>query len=188
MNDPKLLPNQKELKALRLFVSTDETRLNMNRLYVYPSDGGTTYFATDGHTMCIRRAGTHRTIPMYDIAKLPALVIDSAGIAGPTDRTPPAWPQLMKAGAVGKCAEAYSMNPYYFARLGDVERAVGARAAEDFVPRVGSSKKDQKKDRVRAKDECTCRVVIPSYPLDGWFWSLATEAARWEGVIMPRQP
>jgi hypothetical protein len=78
--DDHLYPSAKELRALRLHVSQDVAHEALCRLWMYGSEGGLTYVASDGHTM-----------------------------------------------------------------------------------------------------------VVPSDPLDGWFWSIHADAALWSGVIMPRR-
>jgi hypothetical protein len=184
----ELLPNEKELRALRLFVSTDETRPNLATLYAYSSEGGCTYVATDGYTEIVRRSGTHRTMALYEIRKLTPFAVSETGEVTATDRTPPGWDQVLKAGSPGKIAPAYSISPIYFARLAEVEKAAGHRAADDFAPKPGMSKKDANQKRSALKGGALALLTIPSDPLDGWFWIISTEAARWEGLIMPRRP
>ena len=181
--DPKLVPNEKELRALRLHVSADETRPHMATIWRYSSDGGSTHVATDGHTIAVRRAGTHRTMTLHDIAKL-----SPRALSGYTE-APPRWESILKAGTAGKLAPAYGINPNYVARVGDVERAVWQRNADDFVPKPGMSMKEQKQRRSDLKNGAgACAVwTIPSDPLDGWFWRLDTTSALWEGVVMPRR-
>ena len=92
-----------------------------------------------------------------------------------------------QAGKAGQDGRKYGFNPDYMARIGDVERAAGHRSAADYVPSYGTSKKNEKRERDNLKG-CACAVwIIPADPLDGWFWSFETPAARWEGVIMPRR-
>jgi hypothetical protein len=183
-----LAPNAKELAVLRIFVSTDETRPNLATLYAYESDGGTTYVATDGHTIVVRRAGTHRTMALHDVFKLATLAVGDDGTAKPTDRFPPKWEQVLRAGATGGAlAKAYSISPLYMMRLADVEKAAGQRAADDYVPPAGLSKKDAAAMRANLKGSALTLLTIPSDPLDGWFWKAETTAALWEGVVMPRR-
>jgi len=184
--DP-LLPNEKELRALYLFVSTDETRQHLATLWAYSSEGGATYVATDGHTEIIRRSGSHRTMVLADISKLEAFAVDKQGEAFATITKPTAWYQVMKAPRPGHVAPGYGINPDYVARVGDVERAAGHRAAEDFVPPVGWSVKLAKEKRTNLKTMQCAIWTSPSDPLDPWYWRLETDAARWEGVIMPRR-
>ena len=185
MGEISLRPSALEFRALRLFVSDDETRPGLSTLWAYLSDGGTTYVATDGHTVCLRRAGTHRGMPMRDIHALGAWAVGDDG-EGVASRAPvPGWDRVIGPLAGGKIAPKYGMNPHYFARLGDVEKAAGRRAAGDYVPRPGMSKKNaalERSDRSRV----FVSLVIPSGAHAGWYWKLSTEAALWEGMLMPR--
>ena len=99
-----MLASEKELRALRSFVSKDATRENRATLWCYASEGGCTYVATDGHTMAIRRSGSHRTAILSDIAKLQPIAIEGNGT------TPFAWHTVMRAPNGGKLAEFYGFN------------------------------------------------------------------------------
>jgi hypothetical protein len=182
-----LHPTDKEFRALRLHVCTNETRVPFCHLFGYASEGGLTYMATDGHTMIVRRSGTHRTMSPADIDRLEPMTCDEDDVLHETAIKPPGWSSLLKPGSRGELAPAYGFAPEYIARIGDVERAAGARAAEDYVPRARMSIKDQKKARADLKTSPCARWIVPSDPLDGWYWSINTDAALWEGVVMPRR-
>ena len=184
---PELLPSDRELRALRLFVSPDATRPSMATLWLHLSEEGTTYVATDGHTIIIRRSGAHRPMSFRDIRKLSPVSVDERGDAASTLHTIPAWDHVLVKGKGGPLAATYSANPAYLARLVDVEKAAGQRAADDFRPSRTMSKKDITKERSALKTAAFVRFTIPSDPLDGWYWLLDTRAALWEGVIMPRR-
>ena len=179
-----LLPNLKELRALMLFVSKDETRPYLAHLWRYESDGGETFMATDGHTLALRRSGTHREMTLGAVCDLPASAVVEDGKAQPHAR-PPRWSALVVAPAGGELAERYSISSVYFGRIGDVEAAAGARAADDYVPRVGESKK-ARRSQLRAIG-ALAQWRIPSDALGPWYWSIEAVAARWEGIIMPRR-
>lgn len=183
----KLAPNAKELRALRIFASRDETRPHMTAVYAYESEGGLSYVATDGHTIVVRRSGTHRALALDAIQAMAPFTVNGAGELATTNMVPPRWASVVKPGRVGKLAPAYGVNPDYFARIGDVERAAGARASEDYVPRPALSKKDAAKERSYLKEGSFAKLTIPSDPLDGWHWTLETKEASWQGVIMPRR-
>lgn len=160
----------------------------MATLWAYASEGGATFVATDGHTEIVRRSGTHRTMPLYEIAKLAPFAVDEQGNAVEKPGvTPPTWDQVLKAGAPGKVAKAYGMSPDYFARVGDIERAAGARAGDDFTPPTGMSAKHAKQQKANLKNAAFATWTIPSDNLGGWFFRLETTAALWEGIIMPRR-
>lgn len=70
------------------------------------------------------------------------------------------------------------------------EHAAGLRAAEDFVPTTGMSAKDIRQRKAALKEGgggACARWIVPSDPLESWFFRLAPAAALWEGVIMPRR-
>jgi hypothetical protein len=177
-----LSPTEREMRALRMFVSKDETRPFLNTLWRYTSDEGTTYVATDGHVLIARRAGTHRTMMPADIF---AMGPDKSVHKG--DVQPPNWAALMHPPNQGKLAPVYGISPGYFAMLADVECAAGARDAEDYVPRPRMTKKDERKERERVKRCALAVLALPSDPLDGWFWKIEAKAALWSGIIMPRR-
>lgn len=189
MSADDLRPSAKELQALRVFVSGDETCPSMANLWAYLGDAGTTYVATDGHTLCLRRAGSHREMKLHDIHALPPMIIteDGNAIPAPDGVSPAGWDRVIAAGKVGNLAPAYGMNPGYFARIGDVEKAVGARSADDFQPPPGMSKKDERLTRAALKTRALATLSIPSDALDGWYWRLSSGAALWEGMLMPRR-
>jgi hypothetical protein len=179
---PAAYPTERELRALRLFVSQDETRPFLNTLWHYASDVGATYVATNGHIMTVRRSGTHRTMMPLDIF---AMGPDKSVHKG--DVQPPNWAALLHPPKQGKLAPVYGISPGYFAMLADVERAAGARDAEDYVPRPHMTKKDERKERENVKRYALAVLVLPSDPLDGWFWKIEAKAALWNGIIMPRR-
>lgn len=190
--DAKLLPGEKELHALRRFVSQDTTRPHLASLWRYTGEGGATYVATDGHTIAVRRSGTHRTMHLWDIAKLQPQWVCLADGSVPDSarwepRDPPRWAEVCVPHATGAPKSAYSMNPDYFARLGIVERAAGAREADDYIPGPRETKKDTAKARANVRESANTRLTIPRDPLDGWHWTLTMPAALWEGVLMPRR-
>lgn len=177
----------KELRALRQFVSRDVTRPHMTVLWRYGDNGDTTYMATDGHTMIVRRSGTHRTMSPHEIAKLPTFDVFDVFGAEHVDARPPSWDLVLHPGVQHQIAPAYGINPDYFARVGNVERAVGHRAAEDYVPNAGESKKYVAEKKSNLRIGICASWVIPSDPLDAWYWRIDADAALWEGVIMPRR-
>lgn len=180
------VPNAKELRALRLYVSTDETRPSLSHLWVYQSDGGSTYVATDGYTMCVRRAAIHLDMEFRDIAALEPHAVGEKGDVIPTSEPPP-WHQMLTKPDGGKLASAYGFNPAYVARVGHVEMAVGARRADDYIPRPRESKKDTAKKRSDLRNGSIARWSVPSNPLHGWYWTILGDNIRWEGIIMPRR-
>lgn len=182
-----LLPSAKELRALRLFVSADETRFSLATLWTYASDGGATYVASDGHTIAVRRSGTHRTMALHDIQKLPVFAVDENGVVSKSVTDPPRWAEVTRPMKSVKLASAYGFSPDYIARIGDVERAAGARSADDYVPSKSLPTKYAKQQRASLKRGEFASWVVPSDPLDGWFWSIEAPAARWEGIVMPRR-
>lgn len=185
--DDHLYPNARELKALRLHVCLDVTREYLSKLWMYGSEGGLTYMAADGHTMVVRRAGTHRDMSPADVARLEPYEANEQGLCCATQVKPPAWAPMLRPWSGSKLAPAYGINPDYYARVGEVERAIGARASADYAPKPGTSKKDQAQARLRLKTSAYAVLVVPSSPLDGWFWSISADAALWSGVIMPRR-
>lgn len=185
--DDHLYPSVKELRALRLYVSRDTTREALCRLWMYGSEGGLTYVATEGHTMVVRRAGTHREMSPPDIAMLEPYEANEQGLCCATQVKPMVWAPLLHPASTGKLAEVYGINPDYYARVGEVERAVGARASADFKPVPCMSIKEQKKRRAELKTSAYATLVVPSDPLDAWFWSIRADAALWSGLIMPRR-
>lgn len=171
-----------ELKAIKEWASDDDTRPHLCAVYKYTSDGGCTYFATNGHIGLVRRSGTHKTMPYADIAKLPH----------DQTTTPPPWPNVIDP-CIGKPHkdshyEKRSINPGYFAMLATLEKVAGKRAAEDYQPQCGDSEKNTRLNRARLKESATTNIAIPSGPLDGWKFRMETDAALWTGVIMPRRP
>lgn len=181
-------PHKKELEALRLFVSKDTTREGLSKLWCYPSTEGRTYVATDGHTLVARRSGSHRDKSFRDVALLSLCAVGPDGVEYVTEVVPPRWDYLFVGDKrFGKVASSYGMNPDYFARIGDVERAAGRRASDDFVPRPGMRKKDAAKAKSDLRTASFSVLRIPSNPLDPWFWKLTTEQAVWDGILMPRR-
>lgn len=186
MNDD-LIPNEKELRALRLFVSTDDTRQHLATLWRYSTIGGETYVATDGHTEIVRRAGAHRMMSLHEITKLAPTGVTAKGDSYATDIVPPRWDTVLRRPIGGKLAPAYGIDPDYFARVGHVERAVGARKALDYIPPPSMSKKEIRKRQADLKIGTCAKWAIPSDPLEGWYFCLETTGALWEGIIMPRR-
>jgi hypothetical protein len=182
-----IYPNERELRALRLFVCADVTREHLCKLWVYGSDGGVTYMATDGHTLVCRQSGSHHNMPRVDVAKLEPYEANEQGLVCATQVKPPAWAPLCRPPTTGKLAPAYGFSTEYFARVGEVERAAGLRAAADLTKCAGMSIKDWAKKKADLKTSAFARWVFPSDPLDGIFWSVATDAALWSGVVMPRR-
>jgi len=177
-----LTPNAKELRALQHFVGTDETRSHLTTVWVYVSKGGSTYLATDGHTLALRRAGTHLKMTCVDIAKLHYNAVD-----GGAHNSPPGWERVVCAPEGGELASAYGFNPDYIARVGAVERAAGQRAADDYKPRPYETKKAIKVAKEHLRNTACASWIVPSDPMGGWYWKLETATARWEGIIMPRR-
>jgi hypothetical protein len=185
-----LYPNEREIRALRLFVSEDTTREHLCRLWMYGSEGGLTYVATDGHTLVARRSGTHRDMSPTDVARFEPYEANEQGLVLATPVKPPAWGSLCRPPAQGKLATSYGFSTEYFARVGEVERAAGLRAAADLTRCAGMSVKNWVKKKAELKTSIFARWVFPSDPLDGIFWSVAADAADaalWSGVVMPRQ-
>jgi hypothetical protein len=80
------------------------------------------------------------------------------------------------------------MDPMYFALVAEVEKAAGSRAADDYRPGRGMSKKLERQARADAKRVASCaKWAIPSNATDGWYFTIHTDAAHWEGVLMPRR-
>jgi hypothetical protein len=179
--------SKKEEGALRQFVSGDHTRSNLATLWMYASDGGTTHVATDGHTICVRRTGTHRDMIPADIRKkLDAVALDS----GTDADVIPAWDVVLVAGndeASRKGGRQYGFNVDYIARVGAVERAAAERAVDAYVPAPKTSAKDVRKERADIRTRTCAKWVVPSDTMIGWYWRLETKEALWEGVVMPRR-
>lgn len=178
-----MIPNDHELKALGLFVSEDETRANLNTIWTYASDGGCTHIASDGHTIAVRRAGTHARMVLHDIERMAPTPL----VAG-NQSTPPCWSYVVKApNCEGKNLALRGINPAYFARVATVERAAGRRASVDYVPEPGMSKKYEKQKRANLAGGACSVWSIGVEKLDGWYWKIPGDAIVWEGVIMPRR-
>lgn len=175
-----IMPNDRELKALRLFQSADTTRHNLATVWEYTSEGGCTHVAADGHVLAMRRAGTHASMLMADIEKLPPKALMES------NAKPPRWSSVVKApNCEGPNLAKRGINPAYFALVAAVETAATKRAAEDYEPKPGASKKTTAK--VRRELACYSEWQIGCDPLDGWRWSIPGDSITWEGVIMPRR-
>ena len=76
----------------------------------------------------------------------------------------------------------------FFSRIADIERAVGFRAADDYRPPAGATKKDIAMARQNARSSALATVTIGRTD-EAWYFKLdaAAAAALWEGVIMPRR-
>ena len=183
-----LEPNAKELKVLQMFVSRDAARPHLCTIWHYASEGGDTYVATDGHTMLVRRSGTHRTMTLGDIEAMAPSRLDDPG-AHTDHLQPPRWARMFTSALPkpGRVANAYGIDPNYVARVGDLERAAGARASEDFVPRPSQTAKDARAERAHLARSQHATWSISSDPLDPWVFRLDVGAARWDGLIMPRR-
>jgi hypothetical protein len=177
-----LKPNPEELKALRQFVGTDETRINLATLYEYVEEGGCTHIATDGHTLCMRRAGSHVAKDILEIEKLAPLSLDIVG-----GTTPPMWSCVFKVpNCDGPNVVDRGINPAYFARVARVERAAGLRASADYVAKPGMSKRQEKTERDFLKQCAYAIWNIGCADLDPWFFRVPGNVV-WEGLIMPRR-
>lgn len=176
-------PNDQELKALELFVNPDETRAYLNTVWMYFSDGGCTHVASDGHTIAVRRAGAHVQMSLLEIERMTPTPLDHAN-----QSTPPHWSSLCHApNCEGKNLAIRGINPAYFARVATVERAAGRRAAADYKPEPGMSKKYEKQKRANLADGACSVWSIGVTALDGWYWKIPGDSIVWEGVIMPRR-
>lgn len=171
-----------ELAALRQYVSTDTTREALSTLWRYQDATGVTHVASDGHTIIRRSAGTHASMSLAAIVKAcPADPVDKAGV------TPFSWESVLKVPKVeGKNAAERGINPAYFARVAKVEAAAGKRAADDYVPTPGLSKKHAAQKRANLRTGSCSTWAVPVDVLDGWHWAIKGPIF-WEGVIMPRR-
>jgi hypothetical protein len=175
-----LHPNALELKAIERFASTDETRPHLCNVWIYETDLGCTYMASDGHVIVVRNTDTHIGLDVCTVARVRAL--------RPTSCIPPRWGQLVKApNCEGPNVARRGINPAYFAMVAEVERAAGKRLAADYVPAAGDSKKTQAYEKRRLADKPCSVWSIGCDPMDGWYWSFDTGTVRWEGVVMPRR-
>lgn len=191
--DERFEPNAKELAALDLFVSPDTTRPRFAHLWRYEGEGGLTFVATDGHTLVCRRSGDMRAMALSDIAKIrPKMLADGAwGEAKEPDGREivlPEWFQVLVAPKrlAANAPNVYSMNALYFSRIADIERAVGFRAADDYRPPAGATKKGIATARQNARSRALATVTIGRTD-EAWYFKLDAAAALWEGVIMPRR-
>jgi hypothetical protein len=173
-------PNEKELKALRQFVSKDEARTNLATLWEYATEEGCTHIASDGHTLAMRRAGTHVNMTIADIEKLPAVSLDGS------DATPPPWSSVLrKPNCKGKNPARRGIDPAYFARVAIVERAVAQRAVADYAPKPGLTRLAIKHVLEDLRNVYAIWEIGVD-PLEAWYWTIEREI-RWEGLIMPRR-
>lgn len=171
-----------ELSALQQYVSPDTTREALSTLWSYSDATGVTHVASDGHTIVRRSAGSH-------VGKTLAAIV-KACVAVSADKphaTPFSWESVLKAPKVdGKNAPVRGINPAYFARVAKVEAAAGKRAADDYVPPPGTSKKTAAQVRANLRTGSCSTWAVPVDALDGWYWSIKGDVL-WEGVIMPRR-
>jgi hypothetical protein len=159
-----------ELKAINVFASKDTMRPHMTCTWVYASDGGRTYMATDGHTIVIRRSGTHREMLLDHIAELP----DRTTIPN-VPCEPPNWANVIRMpDTTVKNLERRGVNPVYFARVAEVEKAAGKRA-------------NARKVRDVLRRTAYAVWTIGGTDHDGWYWEIDTKEALWQGIIMPRR-
>jgi hypothetical protein len=180
-----LYPNAAELKVLKSFQSTDEARTNLCTIWIYNSDGGCTHMATNGHVIVVRRSGTHCEKLLVDIGNLPANA-ERSSLA--TTVPPRSWASFIKApNCEGKNLLVRGIDPAYVGMIANVERVAGRRAALDYVPIQGESKKDVAEERRRLIDTAISRWSIGCGEDDGWYWSMFVGTVCWEGVIMPRR-
>lgn len=169
-----------ELKELRAWAATDETRPDRCAVYCYRSETGVTYAATNGHYMLVRRSGTHREMSLFDIEKL---VHDQATPA-------PGWASVSQFDPFPSKDPQYavrSINPAYFAKIANVEKVAGKRAASDYAPKSYERAKDVKKMRAALASQAST-ISIPTDPLAAWHFKLDTKPALWSGIIAPRRP
>lgn len=189
MNDA-VQPIEAELLALRAFVSKDETRPHLTVMWRYESDEGVTHVATDGHTLCCRRAGSHRTMNLHDIAKLTPGTCDGAVT---TAARPPVWEHYL-AGCTAqtqgaKPPEVRGIDPNYVARVGLVEKAALKRARHDLENAGGSKLRGKNLARALSNLSASCCSTLRlAGELDPWYFKIAAVAALWEILVMPRRP
>lgn len=182
--DNSICASMKEIKALRLFVSPDTTQEKLSTLWIYRSETGISYLACDGHTMALRRSGTHRDMTYHDIQRCECHGYASQHSMGVI---PPPL-SVLRRPLPGKTAKWYAFETSYIARVGAVEKAAGHRAAADYVPHPWESRRSIKDRRAHASETTRARWSLPSDNLAGFYWIVETKAALWEGVIMPRRP
>ena len=168
--DANLDPTSLEMKAIAQFVCDDETlRPSMRTIWEYRSQGGVSHMATDGHTLVLRRAGTHTTMAPADIAKLAYRPMTGALGSGP-----PGWGSVMSVPEVSadfKNGIRRGIDTEYMARVAVVERAAGKRAAERYVPEPRESKKVVSL-RKRALTALCASWAIWGDALDPWVWTI----------------
>jgi hypothetical protein len=182
-----------ELRALCLFVSSDETREHLSKLWLYEDERGegNTYLATDGHTLACRRAGTHRHETLAKIAEGAPMIVDEhgRGIDRGDVHPPDGWGYLLEQiHPRGKIADDYGMNPTYFGRLAHVEKAAGNRSIREMAkPSPGFRMREIRAQKDCLRREAMATLVIPSDPNGGWRWTVKTGSALWQGILMPRR-
>jgi hypothetical protein len=130
-------------------------------------------------------------MPYLDVAKI--AVKPSDAIAAHAE--PPNWAGLMALvmapndNADEPCRK-FGMNPAYLGRVALVEAAAGLRASEDFAPPANSgswSAKALRQKKAALRTSACSTWVIPRGELDPWCWTIKTDPAIWEGLIMPRR-
>jgi hypothetical protein len=178
-------PTSYELKAIAPFVGNDTTRPALSTMWTYVSEGGRTDMATDGYTIVVRRAGTHRDMTLEGVCKLSHAPVDHG--SGPPGEW---WRVFIPPTVSGKHPAERGINPTYVGLVADIERAAGKRQAEDFTPIAGTPKNRIAPQRAKLRGQACSTWVIGSDAMSGWLWSIkgATDSApRWDGVIMPRR-
>lgn len=182
-----LQPIEAELRALREFVSKDPTRMGgaLTTVWRYESDGGLSLVATDGHTLCLRRAGTHRTMGLFEVSKQPAT--NEGGLSCP----PPPWSHLVDARdgrkPKDKPVTLRSVEPTYVARIGLVEKAVTKRRETD-IKADGRFRGKELKRALTGARSASCAVLELYGEMDPWYFKIDAPSALWEILVMPRQP
>jgi hypothetical protein len=177
------MPNEAELKAIRLFTGKGPTRPGFATVWEYANETGCTHVAMSGHVIIVRRAGSHLAMALKDVSMLPWKALDNDGSS-----PPPAWDMVVRApNCEGPNVKKRGINPAYFALVAEVEKVAGKRAAANYVPKPGEAKKTTAKIR-RDLLLCFSTWQIGCDVLDGWYFSLEPCATiRWEGIIMPRR-
>lgn len=177
-----LEPTKEELRALEVFRSRDTTRPGIARVWVYRTEDGVSHVATDGHTLALRRAGSHRTMSPDAVGKL------SLCDVGTDTARPPQWWHCIKVPWLeGKSPLAqHGINVTYLARIALIEAAAAKRSASELVREPRESQKVFRARKVHARRYFAV-WTIPADAFDGWYYKLDTPACLWEGIIMPRR-
>jgi hypothetical protein len=200
VSPPRAVPaTDRELRAVLEWASTDDTRPHLDRAWRYGDPAtGETHVATDGHTMCVRRHGSHVGMKLDAIEKATPEQVPRIGCAVFTEREikPPVWATVcVPPPPKGEVCLAYSYNPSYLGRLATIER-VTKRCARDRIERKPGESVGTWKMRQNAAAEHVYAILsLPSnkHPLDGLYWWVNIVGyseipdVKWEGVIMPRR-